>query len=88
MFVRVKTRKPGWCRITATPIAKGASAFAPITRAAASCYIRADLLTADATQATPEATNLGANRATHDYCSVQCLGGMIAIGKSPHEIVP
>lgn len=44
MFVRVKTRKPGWCRITATPIEKGASAFAPLTRAAAYCYIRADII--------------------------------------------
>ena len=36
-----KTRRDGWCRVTATPLPKGSRAFTPLRRAAAYCYISA-----------------------------------------------
>lgn len=46
LFVRVKTRKAGWCRVTATQLPKGSDAFAPLRRAAAYCYIDGAAVTA------------------------------------------
>lgn len=39
LFVRVRTRKAGWCRVTCVPISKGHEAFAPLRRTIAYCYI-------------------------------------------------
>ena len=44
LFVRVKTRRPGWCRVSAIALPKGAMAFAPLRRAAAYSHVSAELV--------------------------------------------